>query len=160
MDLKTILKKELIFFSDLSKKRDNLEALIGLIDRENLVENVGLLRTSVFSREELMSTGIGLGIAVPHVRIGGVKDIMIAIGINKHGIEDYDTLDGEPVRIVIMIVAGEEQHREYLLLLSQIVKILKKNSMIEKLLNTQKASEVVGLIADNFSNNHPPGNSA
>ena len=155
MDLKTILKKELIFFSDLSKKKDNLEALIGLIEKENLVENIDVLRVSVFSREELMSTGIGLGIAVPHVRIGGVKDIIIAIGINKQGIRDYDTLDGEPVRIVIMIIAGEEQHREYLLLLSQIVKILKKNSMITKLLDTQKTGEVIGLIAEDFNNNHP-----
>lgn len=94
MDVKIILKKELIFFSDFNKKKDNLEALIGLIEKENLVENGDALRTSIFSREELMSTGIGLGIAVPHVRIQGVKNIIIAIGINKNGIQDYsDILD-------------------------------------------------------------------
>jgi len=69
MDLKGILKKELIFFSNLSKKKDNLEALIRLIDNENLVEDAEALSQSIFSREEIMSTGIGLGIAVPHARI-------------------------------------------------------------------------------------------
>lgn len=157
MDAKIILKKELIFFSEFNKKKDNLEALIGLIENENLVENSDLLRTSIFSREELMSTGVGLGIAVPHVRIKGVKNIIIAIGINKNGIQDYDSLDGEPVRIVIMIIANEQQHREYLLLLSQIVKILKKNSKITNLLQTQKAEEVIGLISEDFNNNHQPG---
>ena len=155
--MKTILKKELIFFSNFNKKKDNLEALIGLIENENLVENADVLRTSIFSREKLMSTGIGLGIAVPHVRIKGVKNIIIAIGINKNGIQDYESLDGETVRIVIMIIAGEEQHRDYLLLLSQMVKILKKNSMITNLLQAQHAEEVIGLISEDFNNNQHPG---
>jgi PTS system nitrogen regulatory IIA component len=157
MDVKIILKKELIFFSNFNKKKDNLEALIELIEKEKLVENADVLRSSIFSREELMSTGIGLGIAVPHVRIKGVKNIIIAIGINKNGIQDYESLDGEPVRIVIMIIAGEEQHQDYLLLLSQMVKILKKNSMITNLLQAQQAEEVIGLISVDFNNNHHPG---
>jgi mannitol/fructose-specific phosphotransferase system IIA component (Ntr-type) len=154
MNLKTILKKELISFSDLNKKQDNLEALIRLIENKNLVEDVNLLRDSIFSREKLMSTGLGLGIAVPHVRIKGVNNIIIAIGITRDPIEDYESLDGTPVRIVIMIIAGEEQHSDYLLLLSQMVKILKKNSMIDKLLEAKKAEEVIDLIAEDFNNNH------
>jgi PTS system nitrogen regulatory IIA component len=154
MDLKGILKKGLIFFSNLSKKKDNLEALIGLIDNENLVEDAGVLREAIFSREEIMSTGIGLGIAVPHARIKGVKNILIAIGINKKGIEDYESLDGTPVRLVFMIIAGEKQHKEYLKLLSQIVKILKKNSRIDHLLEAERADEVIGLISEDFNNNH------
>ncbi|UCH98740.1 MAG: PTS sugar transporter subunit IIA [Candidatus Aminicenantes bacterium] len=158
MDLKAILKKELTFFSNLVKKKDNLEALIRLIENENLIEDVDLLRRSIFSREELMSTGLGLGIAVPHARIKGVENIIIAIGINKNAIDDYESLDGTPVRIVIMIVAGEKQHREYLMLLSQMVKILKKNSMIDNLLEAEKAEEVIGLISEDFNNNHPTEN--
>jgi PTS system nitrogen regulatory IIA component len=154
MNLRTLLKKELILFSDLDKKQDNLEALIRLIENENPVEDGSLLRESIFSREKLMSTGIGLGIAVPHVRIKGVNNIIIAIGITKKPIEDYESLDGTPVQIVIMIIAGEEQHSDYLQLLSQMVKILKKNSMIENLLEAKKAEEVIDLIAEDFNNNN------
>jgi len=154
MDLKPILNKKLIYFSDSKKKDDNLEVLIKLINKENLVEDIQVLKKSLFSREKLMSTGIGLGIAIPHVRIKGVENIIIAIVINKNGIEDYESLDGSPVRIVIMIIAGEEQHQEYLLLLSQIVKILKKNSMIERLLSTRDAEEVIKLVSGNFNNNN------
>jgi PTS system nitrogen regulatory IIA component len=155
MDLKNaILKKELVFFSNLDKKKDKLEALIGLVKNENLVEDAEALKKAVFSREELMSTGIGFGIGVPHVRIKDVKNIIIAIGINKNGIKDYDSLDGEPVRLVIMIIADENQHKEYLMLLSQIVKILKRNSIIGKLLEAKRAEEVIGLMSGNFNNNH------
>ncbi len=151
MDLKGILKKELIFFSNLGKKKDNLEALIRLIDKENLVEDAEVLRRSIFSREEIMSTGIGLGIAVPHARIKGVQNIIIAIGINKKGIDDYESMDGKPVRLVFMIIAGERKHKEYLMLLSQIVKILKKNSRLDDLLESKKADEVIGLIYEDFN---------
>ena len=128
MDIKPLLNIKLITFSDLKKKAENLELLVRLIKNENLVEDIAALKQSIFSREKLMSTGIGLGIAIPHVRIKGVDNIIIAIAINKDGIKDYESLDGSPVRMVIMIIAGEEQHRDYLMLLSQIVKILKKNS--------------------------------
>jgi len=154
MDLKGILKKELVFFSNLSNKKDILEALIRSIDNENLVEDAEVLRQSIFSREKIMSTGIGLGIAVPHARIKGVKNILIAVGINKNAIEDYESIDGTPVRLVIMIVAGERQHKEYLKLLSQIVKILKKNSRIEHLLEARNADEVIGLLSADFNNKH------
>lgn len=154
MNLKTLLKTELVLFSGLNTKKDNLEALIGLVEQQSLVEDVDVLRESVFSREELMSTGIGLGIAVPHVRIDGVKDILVVIGINKKGIRDYESLDGSPVRIIIMIIANEAQHSEYLMVLSQMVKILKKDSMITNLLEAKNAEEIIGLIADDFDNNH------
>jgi PTS system nitrogen regulatory IIA component len=154
MDINGILKKELVFFSNLSKKKDNLETLIRLIDNENLVDDAEALRQSIFSREEIMSTGIGLGIAIPHARIKGVKNILIAIGINKEGIEDYESLDGTPVRLVFMIIASEKKHKVYLKLLSQIVKILKKNSRIDRLLKAETTDEVIGLISEDFTNNH------
>lgn len=150
MDLITLLNNNLVTFSGYGKKDENLELLLKLIKDENLVEDIEALRESIFSREKLMSTGIGLGIAIPHVRIKGVDKIIIAIAINKNGIKDYESLDGKPVKIVIMIIAGEKQHREYLLLLSQIVKTLKKNAIRARLFNTRDSEEVVKLVSGNF----------
>ena len=152
MDLNLILNKKLICFTNLSKKRENLNQLIHLIDKEDKVENAEILKETIFTREKLMSTGIGLGIAIPHVRIKGVENIIIAIGINKGGIEDYESLDGAPVKIVIMIIAGEKQHKEYLLLLAQIVKILKNDPMRNRLLETERAEDVISLLVENFNN--------
>lgn len=152
MDLNLLLNKKLICFTNLRKKSENLDQLINLIVKENQVENTEILKETIFTREKLMSTGIGLGIAIPHVRIKGVENIIIAIGINKGGIEDYESLDGAPVKIVIMIIAGEKQHKEYLLLLAQIVKILKMDSMRTRLLETDKADDVIRILVENFNN--------
>lgn len=146
-----ILNKNLICFSELEKKQDNLEMLIQMIEKENLVEDKNQLRKSIFEREDLMSTGIGLGIAIPHVRIKGVDDILISILINKKGIEDYDSLDGLPVKIIIMIVAGDEQHKDYLILLSRIVKMLKKDFIRKNMVESMTEEEVIELISENFN---------
>ncbi|MCK4836047.1 MAG: PTS sugar transporter subunit IIA [Candidatus Aminicenantes bacterium] len=150
MKLGEILNKNLICFSELEKKKDNLEVLIQMIEKENLVEDKNQLRKSIFEREDLMSTGIGLGIAIPHVRIKGVDDIIISILINKKGVKDYDSLDGMPVRIIIMIVASDEQHRDYLILLSRIVKMLKKDFIRKSMVESITVQEVIDLISENF----------
>ena len=151
MKLVELLNRNLICFSELEKKEENLNLLIQMIDSENLVANITQLKKSVFERERLMSTGIGLGIAIPHVRIKGVDDIIISIAINKNGIQNYDSLDGLPVKILIMIVAGDEQHRDYLILLSRIVKMLKKEFIRKGMIESDTEEDVIDLISENYN---------
>ena len=147
MKLDELLKKNLIYIGNEKNKRDILEKLIRIIDNENLIHDIDVLRRSIFYREELMSTGIALGVAVPHARIKGLDNFIISIGINKEGIKDYDSIDGIPVKIVIMIISGEKQHGEYLKLLAQIVDIIKKPMVIEELLSVSNAEEVIKILA-------------
>jgi PTS system nitrogen regulatory IIA component len=147
MKLDGLLKKNLIYLGNEKNKRDILERLMRIIDTEELIHNIDVLRKAIFYREELMSTGIGLGVAVPHARIKGIDHFIISIGINKEGIKDYDSIDGLPVKIVIMIISPEKQHREYLKLLAQIVDIIKKPLVIDELLSVSNAEEVIKILS-------------
>jgi PTS system nitrogen regulatory IIA component len=149
MKLGGLLRKNLIYFGNEENKHDILERLIRLTVNEKLISDIDVLRRSIFYREELMSTGIGLGVAVPHARIKGVSinNFIISIGINREGIKDYDSIDGIPVKIVIMIISGEKQHREYLKLLAQIVSIIKNPRVIDKLLSVSTAEEVIKILS-------------
>ncbi len=80
-------------------------------------------------REEIMTTGIGFGIAVPHAKLESVHKLAFAIGISKKGI-DFNSIDGQPVHLVVLVAAGERQHKEYLKLLSKIMSVLKKRILI------------------------------
>jgi len=151
MKLVELLNKKLICFSELEKKQDNLNLLIQMIEKKNPVVDINQLKESIFERERLMSTGIGLGIAIPHVRIKGVDDIIISIVINKKGIKDYDSLDGLPVQILIMIIAGDEQHRDYLILLSRIVKMLKREFVRKRIVESNTEEDVINLISENYN---------
>lgn len=85
-----------------------------------------------------MSTGIGWGIAVPHVRLTSVKSPVMALGVSRKGIQDYDSLDGLPVHYIIMIAAGRDQHAEYLRLLSLVSTRMKDESVVKALLSAKE----------------------
>ncbi|MEA2069619.1 MAG: PTS sugar transporter subunit IIA, partial [Verrucomicrobiota bacterium] len=71
-------------------------------------------------REELMSTGIGFGVGVPHVRIDSVSDLVMAVAVCKRPISGYSSLDNEPVQIVCMLAARSDQHAKYIRTLSAV----------------------------------------
>lgn len=133
----------------LLKSRTKTEAILEIIEKiENNSEcsQVENLKKEIFYREQIMSTGIGQGIGVPHVRFSGAKNPIVYIAISKNGIADYESLDNQLVKIVILIVVGEDQHKEYLRILSLIVKKIKDKDIQEKLLACSNENEIVEII--------------
>ena len=104
------------------------------------------LKKELFYREQLMSTGLSLGIAVPHVRFSGVSSPLVIVGVQPDGIFDYETLDGDPVKIVVMIIAGENQHKQHIRLLSMISARLKDAEMREELIAAEDGDAIYGIL--------------
>ncbi|HPE29360.1 MAG TPA: PTS sugar transporter subunit IIA [Candidatus Mcinerneyibacteriales bacterium] len=88
----------------------------------------------ILEREKIMSTGIGLGIAIPHTKSEHVKDITIALGVSRKGIE-WDALDGKPVHFVVMIAAHISQHNDYLKILAKVALVLKSEKKRDLLIH-------------------------
>jgi PTS system nitrogen regulatory IIA component len=101
-----------------------------------------------------MSTAIGRGIAIPHIRLSSVTDLVVSIGISRTGIIDFQPLDNEPVRLVFMIAAAVNQHAYYLQTLSYFSARLKNQELRNSLLQAQTAKEVFDLIR--AGNSGPP----
>ena len=146
MALKDALHPHRIRILESSTKDQVLSQLVELLGESGDMPDKANLKQQILYREQLMSTGIGLGIAVPHVRMEGVKAPIVAIGICRGGVPDYESIDDSAVKIVVMIVAGKDQHREYIRLLSEIVSKLKGERMIEQLLKAESPEEICGLL--------------
>ena len=127
-------------------KNDILTNLVELISKSKNVSDKKELLEGIFKREELMSTGIGLGIAVPHVRIDSVKDLVMAVGVSNKPVEGYESIDGKPVQIVFMIAAGSDQHAKHLKLLSQIAAKFKDENLRNKLIEAETPKEVADIL--------------
>ena len=111
-----------------SDKQSVLNSLIELLAKTPQISSKAELADGIFRREALMSTGIGLGIAIPHVRLASVTGMVMAAALVPGGISDYESLDGQPVRLVAMIAARLDQHAEYLRLLSGLSSELKADA--------------------------------
>ena len=151
MALKDALHPDRIRILQSNTKEQVLSELIELLGDPGGIPDKADLKERILYREQLMSTGIGLGIAVPHVRMEGVKAPTVAIGICREGVPDYESIDDSAVKIVVMIVAGKDQHREYIRLLAEIVSKLKGERMIEQLLNAESPEEICDFLVGDDS---------
>ena len=110
---------------DDADKKSIIQQLVSSLAATEFVESPDDLMSGIIAREQLMSTGIGFGLAIPHVRLASIKNICMAAAVVRNGVSDYETIDDEKVKLVFMIIAGETQHTSHLKLLSQLSAKLK-----------------------------------
>lgn len=127
---------------DARDKFEAIEELARVFDGSSFCSDIDSLINALKEREEIMSTGIGFGIAIPHAKINSVKEMAFAVGISDRGI-DFDSMDGQPVKLIILVIAGEKQHKDYLRLLSNIMAILKKEPVKDRIIKSSAPEEII-----------------
>jgi PTS system nitrogen regulatory IIA component len=137
-----------VLFLEHRAKRDVLVALAENLAACPQVKNRQELIVEILRRDELMSTAIGRGIAIPHVRLSSVTDLVVSVGISKTDIVDFQTLDDEPVRLIIMIAAAYNQHAYYLQTLSFYSSRLKNSQVRNSILDAPDPLRAYQLLAD------------
>jgi len=147
---KKIISPERIVFLNFSSKREALLALAENISTAAQINNGGELSAEILKREELMSTAIGRGIAIPHVRLSSVTDLVVSVGISQTDILDFQTLDDEPVRLLLMIAAAYNQHAYYLQTLSYFSTLLKNADIRNALLAAESPLEVFSIFTGDY----------
>ena len=126
LELRDVLVPERVLLTHYQTKQESLLGLIDVLAKASEVTDAEEVTEGIFQREKIISTGLGFGLAVPHLRITSVTDIIMAIAINRTAIADYEALDKAPVRIVCMILAGWNQHKPYLSALAALISKLKQ----------------------------------
>ncbi len=144
--VKNILSPERIVFLNHATKHDALVQLSDVLATAPQIKNGRELQEEILKREDLMSTALGCGIAIPHVRLSSVTDLVMAVGISKTDIIDFQPIDDTPVRILIMIAAAYNQHSYYLQTLSFFSSKLKSQELRDSLLRAESPMDVYNLL--------------
>ena len=143
MNIAKYIKPETISLDIKCKnKKDVIEKLANLILKGNNIGNLSKseLIEGILKREELGSTGIGEGIALPHIH-AEISDITVAF-IRARNKIDFDSLDNHPCQIFFMVIAPKSKNSEYLKLLATISRIMKKEENRQKILNLKTPEQV------------------
>jgi fructose-specific phosphotransferase system IIA component len=127
---------------DTQSKEELLSQLLELADKSGKIIDKDKTLNEIFEREKILSTGIGKGIALPHAKTNAVKDTIGALAILKNSI-DYDSLDGNPVNIVFLLLGLEHNVSNHLKMLSKISRLLNNDSFREKLFECKNNSEIL-----------------
>jgi len=146
VQIQNILSPDRILFLNFSKKRDALISLAENLAGAPQIKSRQELVAEILRREELMSTAIGRGIAIPHVRLSSVTDLVVSVGVSQADIIDFQSLDDVPVRLLFMIAAAYNQHAYYLQTLSFFSSKLKNNELRAALVAAKTPQDVYALL--------------
>lgn len=147
MELCDALDEKLVFLdienldkrAVLKKMSDKISDLCG-VPEDRILD-------ALISREELTSTGIGSGLAIPHARISGIHEHYLAFGRSVHGM-DYEAVDGKPVYILFLLLSPPESIAQHLQFLARLSKYLHDTSFREKLLRVREEKKVIEIIRE------------
>lgn len=92
------------------------------------------IRDAVWKRERMMTTGVGKGLALPHIRVNGFPSPLVIVGVCKQPVTDYKSLDNAPISLVVFLAADERDQEAYLKLLGSISSKLKEDGIIAEIL--------------------------
>ena len=128
-------------------KTDVLNQCVDLMAKSGKIADVEKYRKGVFAREDEGTTGIGMGIAIPHCKSDAVKKAGLAAMVVKNGV-DFESLDGTPAKIIFLIAAPNTEDNVHLQVLSKLSVMLMDEHFTNSLINANSVDEFLGIIDD------------
>ncbi|WP_418964030.1 PTS sugar transporter subunit IIA [Cetobacterium sp.] len=129
-------------------KDEILKKLVNNMDENSdLISNKEIFLKEILERERAGTTGIGMGVAIPHARTEVVKDIVVSVALLKNPV-DFNSLDGEKVRIVILVGVPKGESKKYLELLSSLSRIFRDKKIRESILESTTTECLIEAIAE------------
>jgi len=123
-------------------KNDVIEEMLSLISTSKKILDFEKVRRAVFDREQVMSTGVGNGFAIPHGKSDAVTDIVAGFGVTERPI-DYDALDDKPVRLVFILIGKENMVGSHIKLLSRVSRLMNSETFRNTLLTLKTPDEII-----------------
>ncbi len=150
LSIEEILSPEKLIFTSINSKKDLFSFLSKQAVNSGFAASEELILSDLWNREALMSTGIGLGIAVPHLRLPQLSTVELFLLFNDNIISDYESIDDQPVHLVAFVLAGAHMHKEYLKVLASVVNLLKNQNVREAALACSDAKSAYRIITGKF----------
>ncbi len=147
MELKEIIESDNIDLNFKAKdKKDALKKLADLVCKNRNIKSDKIFKV-LMDREDLGSTGIGNGIAIPHGKFDIERNLIGAIAISKDGVE-FDSIDKKPVNIFFVFISSPSATSLHLKILAKVSKLLMDEKVRENIINSKTKEELKNILSD------------
>ncbi|GAB5496158.1 MAG: hypothetical protein Phyf2KO_12380 [Phycisphaerales bacterium] len=131
-----------------TEKQSVINELVTALADAGKVSDAESLMETVWTREQTRTTGIGQGLAIPHGKSESLKDMAMAIGKPADPI-DFESVDGKPVRLVVLLASRPDQMSDHIQALAKISRLHMDNEFREKIYAANTSEEIYQLLVDN-----------
>jgi mannitol/fructose-specific phosphotransferase system IIA component (Ntr-type) len=128
-------------------KDEMLEELVEVVGKNTPVRDLNDVLRAVREREEVLSTGIGNGVAIPHGKSAALNDLALVAGVQPAGI-DFDALDGRAVNLFFLLVGPESAAGQHVKALSRISRLLRRDSFRVRLIEATTPENFYAIVAE------------
>ena len=148
MLLQELIDENLIIPELLAEEKNGIiKEFAELFVKEGIVKNKDEFIADIEKREDIESTGIGDGVAIPHARSKSARELKVALGRSTSGI-DFKALDMHPVHLVFMVAAPLEARKEYLQTVAKVARFLKSETLKGALLRAKSRKVMMDIVRD------------
>jgi fructose-specific phosphotransferase system IIA component len=126
-------------------KYDALREVALMLHQVGCVSNFEAFYTEILERERVSNTALGHDVAIPHARTEQCSEILIAVGRSAEGI-DFETRDGQPVRLIFLIGTPKQMVTEYLRVVGNLARLLRQDQLRQNLLAAPDATTFIQLV--------------
>lgn len=127
-----------------TRRFDAIRELCAVLDDDNAILDHERFLADVIRREKQSSTGIGKGVAVPHVHEDIVRRQILAVGISRQGV-DFGAVDGQPVHIVALFASPRKHQKQHMELLAALSRLLQQEGARQRLIEASDPAEVISI---------------
>lgn len=131
-------------------KREIIDELVDLLASAGKVPDAAALKDAVWAREQSRTTGVGYGLAIPHGKSPGVKELAMAIGRPPKPI-DFQALDQKPVKLVVLLASPPDKPSDHIQALARVSRLMTVESLRESIYAAQTPAEIYELIKSHES---------
>jgi PTS system fructose-specific IIA component len=130
-----------------SDKTSVIEAMVELLADDPAVKDLDEVRRVVLEREEMMSTGVGKGLALPHGKTSAVTGNVAALALTRLPV-DFEAIDDQPVRLVFLLVGTPESKSLHVKILSRISRLMNRDEVRQRMVAAKTDQELYQAVLD------------
>lgn len=139
------LHLENIRFLKASSREEAIEKLVLNLNLPKPLDKQAFLQ-AVIDRENIVSTGVGMGVAIPHAKLENIQDFFISVGVQKTEGLNWDAIDKSQVRLIFLIGGPCKRRDEYLQILSHLTAIIKDENIRRKIVKSDSEKDIFQLL--------------
>ena len=139
--MEKIISPQSVVYLEGSTKQEVFEELVKVLDQEHKLNDAAMCLQDVISRENIVSTCMAGGIALPHGRTDGAKDLVSVIGISKKGVMS-DAPDGMPTHVFVLSVCPKDANAPYLRYVAQVARVLNSKNAVKNICEMENTLQI------------------